>query len=64
MYEMNREFITTIMLNYIALRLVEFAVRGPLQETARSQPQTDVLPDSATLSALIPGTTLHSGVPA
>lgn len=56
------EIITTIMLNYIALRIVEFAVRGPLQETARAQPQTDVLPARATLSALIPGTTLHSGL--
>lgn len=56
------EIITTIMLNYIALRLVEFAVRGPLQETARSQPQTDILPDRATLTPLISGTTLHSGL--
>ena len=56
------EIITTIMLNYIALRLVEFAVRGPLQEAARSQPQTDILPERATLSALIPNTTLHSGL--
>jgi len=56
------EIITTIMLNYIALRLVEFAVRGPLQETARAQPQTDILPERATLSALIPNTTLHSGL--
>ena len=56
------EIITTIMLNYIALRLVEFAVRGPLQEAARSQPQTDILPEHATLSALIPNTTLHSGL--
>jgi ABC-type uncharacterized transport system permease subunit len=34
------EIITTIMLNYIALRVVEFSVQGPLQERARSQPQT------------------------
>ncbi len=56
------EIITTIMLNYIAMRVVEFAVRGPLQETSRTQPQTDVLPEKAQLGALIPGTTLHTGL--
>lgn len=56
------EIITTIMLNYVAIRIVEFSVRGPLQESSRSQPQTDLLPEHAQLSALLPGTTLHSGL--
>lgn len=56
------EIITTIMLNYIALQLVSFAVQGPLQERARTQPQTDVLYASAQLPALIPDTTLHVGL--
>jgi simple sugar transport system permease protein len=56
------EIITTIMLNYIALNIIEFCVRGPLQEAARSQPQSDVLPKGAQLPALISGTTLHAGI--
>lgn len=56
------EIITTIMLNYIAIRVVEFCVRGPLQEASRTQPQTDVLPERAQLPALIAGTTLHAGL--
>jgi simple sugar transport system permease protein len=56
------EIITTIMLNYIALNIIEFCVRGPLQETARSQPQSDVLPESTWLPVLLSGTTLHAGI--
>lgn len=56
------EIITTIMLNYIALSLIEFSVRGPLQESAHSQPQSDVLPAHAQLPALLSGTTLHAGI--
>jgi simple sugar transport system permease protein len=56
------EIITTIMLNYIALALVQFAVSGPLQERARTQPQTDVFPPKAQLPALIDGTNCHIGL--
>jgi simple sugar transport system permease protein len=56
------EIITTIMLNYIALQLVVFSVQGPLQEAARTQPQSDVFPDHAQLNAVIPDTTLHTGL--
>jgi simple sugar transport system permease protein len=65
------EIITTIMLNYIALELVAFSLKMPdesggphgwLLEAARSQPQSDLLPERAQLSALVAGTTLHSGL--
>lgn len=56
------EIISTIMLNYVALRLVEFAVQGPLQEKARSQPQSDVLVAAAQIPLLLSGTTLHWGL--
>ena len=56
------EIITTIMLNYIALATVQFAVSGPLQERARTQPQTDVFPLRAQLPALINGTNCHIGL--
>lgn len=55
------EIISTIMLNYLAVQLVAFAVLGPLQERARSQPQSDVLPPAAQLPVLIPNTTFHAG---
>ncbi len=56
------EIITTIMLNYIALRVVEFAVQGPLQERAKSQPQSDLFPMRAQLPALMADTNLHAGL--
>ena len=58
------EIITTIMLNYIALQIVAFAVGdgGPLQESERTQPQTDSLPLRAQLPALVPHTNLHTGI--
>lgn len=56
------EIITTIMLNFIALQWATFAVQGPLQESARSQPQSDVFPPSAQLPALMADTTLHMGL--
>jgi ABC-type uncharacterized transport system permease subunit len=65
------EIIVTIMLNYIALRVVEFSLKMPearggahgwLLETARSQPQSDLLPERAQLPALLAGTTLHAGL--
>ena len=56
------EVITTIMLNLIALHLLSYAVHGPLQEAARTYPQSDRLIDAARLPQLWPGTRLHSGV--
>jgi simple sugar transport system permease protein len=56
------EIITTIMLNYIALYLIEFFVQGPLQEQARSQPQSDVLAAAAQLPLLVADSTLHVGL--
>lgn len=55
------EIISTIMLNFIAIHLVSYLVRGPLQEPTRIYPQTDTFPTFARLPILIPGTRLHSG---
>lgn len=54
------EVIATIMLNFIAARLVGFAVHGPLMETAGHYPQSDVLPAAAHLPTL--GGGLHGGI--
>lgn len=56
------EIISTIMLNFIALYLVSFLVRGPLQEPTHIYPQTPSLADSARLPVILPGTRLHAGI--
>ena len=55
------EIISTIMLNFIAIYLVSFLVRGPLQEPTRIYPQTVSLADNARLPIILPGTRLHAG---
>lgn len=55
------EIISTIMLNFVAIHLVSFLVRGPLQESTHVYPQTESLSAAARLPALIPGTRLHLG---
>jgi general nucleoside transport system permease protein len=46
------EIITTLMLNYIALYLMEYMVRGPLQEPGGYLPESAMLSDSARLRGL------------
>lgn len=55
------EVISTIMLNFVALNLVGFLVRGPLQEPTHAYPQSVTLPIDARLPR-VPGTRLHLGV--
>lgn len=57
------EVITTILLNFVALYLVSYAVDGPLQEAAGQYPQSDLLVDGAMLWRPIAGSRLHVGVP-
>lgn len=56
------EVISTIMLNFIALNVVGYLVRGPLQEPLRIYPQSPTLDASMQLPMIIPGTRLHAGV--
>ncbi len=56
------EVISTIMLNFVALHVVGYLVRGPLQEPLRIYPQSDVLPEVALMPKLIVGTRLHGGL--
>lgn len=55
------EVISTIMLNFIALHLVGYLVRGPLQEPQHIYPQSSTLPTAAQLPRLVGGTRLHWG---
>lgn len=56
------EIINTIMMNYIAILLVTYLVRGPLQEMRKVFPQTDPIPEVAHLNLLVSGTRLHLGI--
>jgi len=55
------EIISTIMLNFVAIHLVSYLVRGPLQEPTRVYPQTESLPITSRLPVIMPGTRLHLG---
>jgi len=54
------EVISTIMLNFVAIRLVGWAVHGPLMEAAGRYPQSDLVPDAALLP-LVAGR-VHAGI--
>lgn len=57
------EILTTIMLNYIALNLVIFAVHGPLKDPyGFGFPQSEMFADSSLLPHLLDGTRLHIGL--
>jgi len=55
------EVISTIMLNFVAVYVVSYLVRGPLQEPTHIYPQTDTIPSAAQLPRLLTSTRLHWG---
>jgi simple sugar transport system permease protein len=55
------EVISTIMLYFVALYLISFLVRGPLQEPTHVYPQTSSIPQYAQLPIILEGTRLHVG---
>jgi len=55
------EVISTIMMNFVALYLVGYLVRGPLQEPLRIYPQSPAISESARLPIIASGTRLHLG---
>lgn len=56
------ETITTLLMNYVALLLVDFLIYGPWQDPqSRGFPLSPVLPPSAKLPVLVPGTRIHLG---
>lgn len=56
------EVISTIMLNFVALHLVSWLVRGPLQEPSRVYPQSLAIPDPFRLPRLVSDERLHVGL--
>ena len=55
------EIVATIMLNFIAARLLGWAVHGPLKEAAARYPQSDLVPPAALLPTI--AGRVHAGVP-
>ena len=55
------EVISTIMLNFVALALLGWIVRGPLQEPTKVYPMSSSFTVSAQLPFLVPGQRLHLG---
>ncbi|MBC8064809.1 MAG: ABC transporter permease [Chlorobia bacterium] len=54
--------ISTLLLNFVAIQLLEYAVSGPLQEAKRQVPQTDGLAETLMLAKFNPQADLHYGV--
>lgn len=54
--------VSTILLNFLALQILDWAVSGPLQESKGQIPQTDRLPEAAMLMRFDRQTDLNSGV--
>src|SRR3954447_12543006 len=53
------EVLTTILLNFIAIHLLGYAVNGPLQEASGKYPQSDAIPMTSMLPTL---GDLHAGI--
>ena len=56
------EVISTIMLNFVALHLVSFLVRGPLQEPTRIYPQSSSITEALQLPRIAGAGRLHVGI--
>ena len=54
--------ISTILLNFIAIQLLDWAVSHPLQEAKHQLPQTDMLPEAAMLPRIDRQLDLHLGI--
>ena len=55
------EVLTTILLNFIAIHLLGYAVNGPLQEASGKYPQSDAVPAMSILPT-IGASELHAGI--
>lgn len=55
------EVISTILLNFVALYLVGYLVRGPLQEPLHIYPQSSTIEAVARLPRILPASRLHVG---
>ncbi|HWK66298.1 MAG TPA: ABC transporter permease [Rhizobiaceae bacterium] len=58
----GNEIIATIMLNYVAIQLLSWLMRGPMQETMKIIPRSDQIDRALRLPILFDGTRVHLGL--
>lgn len=56
------EIFPTLVLNFVAMDLVNWLTSGPLKDPRAVNPQTPVVPHSTWLPTLVPGTPLTAGI--
>jgi ABC-type uncharacterized transport system permease subunit len=65
-YASVNEILSTVMLNIVAVQLMNFLLRGPMidpiEKNGSRIPQTERLSDNAAMPTLVDGTRLHLGV--
>lgn len=54
--------LSSLIMNFIAVQVVAWVVRGPLQEAVREYPQSDPIRAAAELPKVIAGLQLHAGI--
>ncbi len=54
--------LSSLIMNFIAVQVVAWVVRGPLQEAVREYPQSDPIRGAAELPKVIAGLQLHAGI--
>lgn len=55
------EFLVSMMSTYVAIAIMDFLLRGPMQESKGEYPQTNVIPESARIPNVISNTQFHYG---
>jgi ABC-type uncharacterized transport system permease subunit len=60
-YREVNEIISTLMLTYTAIFIIQYLVDGPLQGSSAFMPQTDMVAEAARLPLLVPPYRLHGG---
>ena len=58
----GNEIISTIMLNYVAIQILSWLVRGPMQEKMAIIPRSDAIDTSLRLPVILDGTRIHAGL--
>ena len=65
-YSSVNEILSTVMLNIVAVQLMNYLLRGPMIDPIEKEgsriPQTERLTDNAAMPSLVEGTRLHLGV--
>src|SRR3984957_10675236 len=56
------EIIVTIMLNYVAVQMVSYLIRGPMADPMPRWPRSSAIPQECVLPVIVSGTRLHAGL--